>query len=117
MGMLCIAVSIHGEAFGGGPLGTNYQSDCITAWQRVEVAPSLEHSGGIAALSETLPQPYRFQPLAGTVWQDRFILNFYDNDPSSGILDWDCSHGLTTPIMRRTFSFAALLSRTSACRY
>ena len=37
------------------------------------------------------PAPYPFQPIAGTVWQDRFIFNFVDLDSSSGILDWDCT--------------------------
>jgi len=35
---------------------------------------------------------YSFQPIAGNVWQDRFIQNFVDLDSSSsGILDWDCT--------------------------
>ncbi|HTD86325.1 MAG TPA: M23 family metallopeptidase [Candidatus Binatia bacterium] len=67
------------------------QSDCISAMQRMAIIAQPERSGGVASTTETAPQPYRFQPLAGTVWQDRFILNFYDNDPSAGILDWDCS--------------------------
>ena len=73
----------------------NAQADCITAAQRREVEAKIAQfaatqHGGVAAI-EPRPQQYRFQPLAGTVWQDRFILNFYDNDPSPGILDWDCS--------------------------
>ena len=77
-------------------MATNAQSDCITAEQRVIVAGQVStfvagHRGGIAATTENLPQQYRFQPLAGNVWQDRFILNFYDVDSSPGILDWDCS--------------------------
>jgi Peptidase family M23/Putative binding domain, N-terminal/Prealbumin-like fold domain len=37
------------------------------------------------------PQPYRFFPQAGGLWQDLFVNNFADLDPSSGIQDWDCS--------------------------
>jgi murein DD-endopeptidase MepM/ murein hydrolase activator NlpD len=37
------------------------------------------------------PARYSFHPQAGTLWKDLFINNFYDFDPGSSILDWDCS--------------------------
>ena len=96
IGLLCVVVSARGEAFGGGGLATNAQLDCITAEQRVVVAEKVNEfaagrHGEVDATTGGLPQQYRFQPLAGNVWQDRFILNFYDVDPSPGIQDWDCS--------------------------
>ena len=39
----------------------------------------------------TAPELYPFVPMAGTEWQDRFVNNFVDLDPTSGILDWDCT--------------------------
>src|SRR5437899_1475407 len=82
--------------FGVSPvlIGSQPKLDCIPQAQRdaVEAAiaanpvtPRGPHppDGG--------PAPYPFQAIAGTVWQDRFIFNFVDLDPSSGILDWDCT--------------------------
>ncbi len=43
-----------------------------------------------AVPAQTIPQPFTFVPLAGTSWQDLYINNFVDLDPSGGILDWDC---------------------------
>ena len=37
----------------------------------------------------SLPIPYPFHPQAGTLWDDIFINNFVDLDPTTGILDWD----------------------------
>src|SRR5206468_8187108 len=55
--------------------------------------PSRRTAPHRAVRSRRMPGRRRihFQPLAGTVWQDRFINNFVDLDPSSGILDWDCT--------------------------
>src|SRR5688572_25135496 len=103
MGVFCVVVAARSEGFGGRMLDTSSASDCVPAAQRAFV----EFSGGRQgeALS-ALPQQYRFQPLAGNLWQDRFILNFYDVDDSPGILDWDCSqwtydgHGATDILIR-----------------
>lgn len=38
------------------------------------------------------PQRYPFFPQAGKLWQDLFINNFADLDPTSGIRDWDCTN-------------------------
>jgi len=89
-----LACSSHGEAFGGGGASTNGLSNCITAAQQREVNEKLREfaaSQREIASPIPLPQQYRFQPIAGTLWQDRHILNFYDVDFSTGIRDWDCS--------------------------
>ncbi len=95
MGMLCVAVSLRAQSFGGGALTNHSQSECIPAEQRTHVAAKVEAfalGNRIAtAAAESFPQQYPFQPLAGTVWDDRFILNFYDVDPSPGILEFACS--------------------------
>src|SRR5437867_1205928 len=79
--------------WGGGPV-PQPKLDCIPQAQRDAVE---------AAIAANTPAPrrppppdagpalYPFQPIAGTVWQDRFINNFVDLDSSSGILDWDCT--------------------------
>src|SRR6266853_3430887 len=78
---------------GGGP-APQPRLDCIPQAQRDAV------EAAIAANPVTPrgpqppdagPAPYPFQPIAGTVWQERFINNFVDLDSSSGIPDWDCT--------------------------
>jgi hypothetical protein len=85
----------HGEAYGGLRPLANPASNCITPSQQREVEEKLKEFAAshpeITASLIPLPQQYRFQPIAGTLWQDRHILNFYDVDFSPGILDWDCS--------------------------
>src|SRR5712691_9011485 len=74
---------------GGGP-APQPKLDCIPQAQRDAIAAAIAANpvtprgphppdGG--------PAPYPFQPIAGNVWQDRFINNFVDLDSSSGILD------------------------------
>jgi hypothetical protein len=48
-------------------------------------------AGMLRPASHTGPQPYTFHPQAGTLWQDLFMNNFVDLDPSTGAKDWDCS--------------------------
>ena len=48
-------------------------------------------AGVLSPASHTGPQPYTFHPQAGTLWQDLFMNNFVDLDPSAGAKDWDCS--------------------------
>ena len=48
-------------------------------------------AGALRPASHTGPQPYTFHPQAGTLWQDLFMNNFVDLDPSTGAKDWDCS--------------------------
>jgi hypothetical protein len=37
------------------------------------------------------PEKFTFYPLAGTLYGDLVTANFVDLDPTSGILDWDCT--------------------------
>ena len=48
-------------------------------------------AGALRPAGHTSPQPYTFYPQAGTLWQDLFMQNFVDLDPSTGVKDWDCS--------------------------
>ncbi len=48
-------------------------------------------AGVLRPANNTGPQPYTFHPQAGTLWQDLFMNNFVDLDPSTGAKDWDCS--------------------------
>src|SRR5262245_13087077 len=93
--LLVLAQSLPAaEAFGGGPLPANLPQDCIPAAERLQAEQNLKNfvaNRPAASLMTAGPEPYRFQPIAGTVWQDRFILNFVDLDWTPGILDWDCS--------------------------
>jgi murein DD-endopeptidase MepM/ murein hydrolase activator NlpD len=76
---------------GGGPIAQP-QGDCIPRAQREAVAAEIARNRRPdQPLPPGGPVSYPFQPIAGTVWQDRFILNFVDLDPTAGILDWDCT--------------------------
>jgi murein DD-endopeptidase MepM/ murein hydrolase activator NlpD len=78
---------------GGGPPARPV-SDCISSAERNQVQLNLSRnltpSRGPHPLDST-PALYPFVPIAGTEWQDRFVNNFVDLDPTSGILDWDCT--------------------------
>jgi murein DD-endopeptidase MepM/ murein hydrolase activator NlpD len=78
---------------GGGPL-TDPVGECIPATERKQAefnsAAYLAGQGG-GLPKDAGPAPYPFVPIAGTEWQDRFVNNFVDLDPSTGILDWDCT--------------------------
>ena len=68
--------------------------DCIPPKQRREIEQKIaDYKARTHAANPTQaePQPYSFYPQAGNLWQDLFLNNFVDIDPSSGILDWDCS--------------------------
>ena len=90
--LLCLsAAAVRAVTFGGATIYEGPSAgECIPAAERAAIEQSLAMRAetGIAA---TLPQQYRFQPIAGNLWQDRYILNFFDVDPTPGILDWDCS--------------------------
>src|SRR6266566_4995559 len=77
--------------WGGGPV-PQPALDCIPQAQRdaIQAAIAANPAAPRARPSaDAGPAPYSFQPIAGTVWRDCFILNFVDLDPSPGILDWD----------------------------
>jgi len=75
--------------FGGGPRASQILN-CVppNEAQQIEV---------LAARSGPRPQgengiiSYPFVPIAGTMWDDRFINNYVDLDATTGILDWDCT--------------------------
>jgi len=79
---------------GGGDPAPQPTLDCIPQAQRdainAAIAANTRAPRGPNS-PDAGPAPYPFQPIAGTVWQDRFINNFVDLDSSSGILDWDCT--------------------------
>jgi hypothetical protein len=59
--------------------------------ERIIAEYEKNRAGVLSPASHTGPQPYTFYPQAGTLWQDLFMANFVDLDPSTGIKDWDCS--------------------------
>lgn len=36
-------------------------------------------------------QPYPIVPIGGNLWDDLFVNNYVDLDPTTGIMDWDCT--------------------------
>jgi murein DD-endopeptidase MepM/ murein hydrolase activator NlpD len=86
---------VAGQAGGGSrALAT---SECVATFQRqqgqaLSVNQSLTGGGGPGPSGSGDPEAYPFVPIAGTEWQDRFINNFVDLNPSfPGILDWGCT--------------------------
>ena len=80
---------------GGGPLPDAVSPSPDSAL-RVEidraVADSLRRFGlEPETVSSGAPEKFTFYPLAGTLYGDLFTVNFADLDPTSGILDWDCT--------------------------
>ncbi|HET6261543.1 MAG TPA: M23 family metallopeptidase, partial [Chloroflexia bacterium] len=59
--------------------------------ERIIAEYEKNRAGALSPASHTGPQPYTFYPQAGTLWQDLFMANFVDLDPSTGVKDWDCS--------------------------
>jgi hypothetical protein len=59
--------------------------------ERIIAEYEKNRAGAIRPAGNTSPQPYTFHPQAGTLWQDLFMNNFVDLDPSTGAKDWDCS--------------------------
>lgn len=80
-----------GLAGGGGPKPQEH--DCISFAERLSVQTQVAK---YHAENGYLPGPesiarYSFYPQAGILWQDVFVNNFVDQDPSSGIRDYDCT--------------------------
>ncbi len=67
--------------------------DCITPAERKRISEVITaHQRKIAGrFSPTLlgPEPYPFVPQAGNLWDEIFVTNFVDLDPTTGIRDWD----------------------------
>lgn len=78
-------VALFAASFGSGQT-----DECIPPTQRAEVESQMAGVDGLAGPAMG-PQPYAVFPQAGMLWQDLFLNNFVDLDPTSGILDWDCS--------------------------
>lgn len=81
--------------FGGGELYNSAQHQpCISEEQYAAVQQQIaayHATYGYGHFFPAAPAPYRFYPLGGTISSDLFITNFTDLDPTSGILDWDCT--------------------------
>ena len=74
--------------FGGGPKPAE-SVNCVTAADRLEIETHVARRGPEPMDAGIIPYP--FVPIAGTVWDDRFINNYVDLDPTTGIKDWDCT--------------------------
>jgi hypothetical protein len=72
---------------GGGPR-LEPTSNCISAAEQAQLEAIIANRP--APQGDTII-PYPFVPIAGNVWDDRFINNYVDLDPTPGILDWDCT--------------------------
>jgi murein DD-endopeptidase MepM/ murein hydrolase activator NlpD len=78
---------------GGGP---PLAGPCITADQRAEIQAAITAYEVLRGKAPELrgavaPRKFPFYPLGGTLYRDLFTSNFNDLDPTSGILDWDCT--------------------------
>jgi murein DD-endopeptidase MepM/ murein hydrolase activator NlpD len=102
--LLAISAVLAGRAraqlagFGGGavPRASAANGGCVPPADRarVELAIAAREKALRSArtpLTAATPQPYPFVPQAGTIWRDTFPNAFVDLDPTSGILDWDCT--------------------------
>ena len=68
--------------FGGGPRAATV-SNCITPADQQEIEALIAQRGPEPQDVGIIPYP--FVPIAGTVWDDRFINNYVDLDATSGI--------------------------------
>ena len=91
------AVTCHADGLvkqGGGPLGANEnEAPCITLLEQIQIQSAIRAWHAKHGYVQTMAQlqKYPFWPQSGTLWQDLFINNFCDVDPTTGIRDWDCS--------------------------
>jgi hypothetical protein len=80
------------SVFGGGA-PAEPPGDCIPPAQRARIEANIAayHAahGGTPIGTQAGPTPYPFFPHAGNLWDELFLYNFVDLDPTSGILDWD----------------------------
>lgn len=74
--------------FGGGPPAEE-PSNCIPLAEQQHIEDLIGRRGPSPKGNGIIDYP--FVPIAGTVWDDRFINNYVDLDATSGILDWDCT--------------------------
>jgi|GEM_PF-1691802 len=77
-----------------GPLSFDQPAECVTPAERGRIRQKIaefEASEAFQPSTSNEPKTYTFFPLAGTLYGDLFNNNYVDLDPSSGLLDWDCS--------------------------
>lgn len=106
--LLCVLLGV--SIVGGGPIqppAAELQSnpslevwtpeaprgDCISDLQRADIERKIAafeaRTKRAAIEADPKPQSYPIFPQAGNLWQDLFVNNFVDLDPTSGIRDWD----------------------------
>lgn len=69
-------------------------SECITLEERAAVAEIIEHyrMKHPERAGNPAPGSLTFFPSAGRLYGDLFTTNFVDQDPTAGVLDWDCTN-------------------------
>lgn len=67
--------------------------DCAPPWltARIQAAVLGFHATLPGGVDNVAPDPYRFVPVAGNLWDDLHTYNFVDLDPSFGLLDSECT--------------------------
>jgi len=84
-------LSAQGGLAGGGSLDDPAnRPDCVSPEQRGAIASLVAAHRASGKGWTAAPAPYAFYPQAGTHYEDLWISNYVDLDPSSSILDWDC---------------------------
>ena len=80
---------------GGGPI-PEQTAQCISPAEYAQVEKNIARfyatHGAPFVNPNTASVPYVFYPQAGTLWDDLFLNNFVDLDPTSGIKDFDCTN-------------------------
>ena len=87
--------SVRAQEGGGGPIDLAPLDGCITPQRRQFAADLIEHFevkfGPVSRpVAGQTPAPLKFYPLAGTLWDDLFTLNYVDLNPTTAFSDWDC---------------------------
>src|SRR5947208_3636820 len=75
--------------FGGGPVAAAPpDASCVSDAERARAEGAFSGMRALAAAPG--PAPYPFFPQAGTMWEDLFLLNYVDLDPTSAARDFSC---------------------------
>jgi murein DD-endopeptidase MepM/ murein hydrolase activator NlpD len=93
---LASSLTVPGGEIGVHSTGGQQDYDDVPPAERARIEGIIaeyekKKAGALRPASQTGPQSYTFHPQAGTLWQDLFMNNFVDLDPSAGAKDWDCS--------------------------
>jgi murein DD-endopeptidase MepM/ murein hydrolase activator NlpD len=83
------------QSFNSHAAVTDYEPvECISAELRAEIEQRINEYEASAGTENSVnaiePESYPFFPHAGTVWEDLYLRNFVDLDPSPGFIDYDC---------------------------